>query len=106
MSLTGQMLFKEAQTMEFKITEAQARAMARFEEEAGCDISAGRDYGANLGHVMALALHQVDHGKLIELLSQQVGSLLSQEEVAEVAADFQAQIQKKVAEKLANRKSA
>jgi XisI protein len=27
--------------MEFRITEAEARAMARLEEEAGCDISAG-----------------------------------------------------------------
>jgi hypothetical protein len=93
----------EPQTMEFKITEAQARAMARFEEEAGCDISAGPDYGANLGHVMALALHQADHGKSIEPVSQQVGSLLSQ---AEVAANFQTQIQENEAEKLTTRKSA
>jgi hypothetical protein len=93
----------EPQKMEFKITEAQARAMARFEEEAGCDISAGPDYGANLGHVMALALHQADHGKSIEPVSQQVGSLLSQEEVA---ANFQTQIQENEAEKLTTRKSA
>jgi hypothetical protein len=93
----------EPQKMEFKITEAQARAMARFEEEAGCDISAGPDYGANLGHFMAVVLHQADHGKPIELVSQQVGSLLSQEEVAP---NFQAQIQENEAEKLATQKSA
>ncbi|MEB3292532.1 MAG: hypothetical protein VKJ24_05180 [Synechococcales bacterium] len=54
--------------MEFKISEAQVRAMARLEQEAGCDISAGSDYGIHLGNVMAMALHQVDREKLIELL--------------------------------------
>jgi hypothetical protein len=46
--------------MAFKITEAQARSMARFELETGCDISAGPDYGVHLGQVMTLALHPVD----------------------------------------------
>jgi hypothetical protein len=49
--------------MEFKITEAKAWAMARFEAEAGCEISAGPDYGVHLGEVMALALHPVDREK-------------------------------------------
>jgi hypothetical protein len=31
----------EGSAVEFKISEAQARAMARLEEEAGCDVSAG-----------------------------------------------------------------
>jgi hypothetical protein len=37
--------------MEFKITEAEAREMARFEEEVGCDISAGPDWGIQFGKV-------------------------------------------------------
>jgi hypothetical protein len=44
--------------MKFKITEAEAREMARLEEESGCDISAGRDWGIHLDKVMELALHE------------------------------------------------
>jgi hypothetical protein len=94
--------------MEFKITEAQARAMARFEEEAGCDISAGPDYGVHLGKVMALALNQVevDRGKFVDLLYDQLGNVLSREEIEEVASSFQAQLQARLAEKVATRQSA
>ena len=34
--------------MEFKITEAEARAMAKFEEEVGFALSAGNDWGIHL----------------------------------------------------------
>lgn len=58
--------------------------MARFEEEAaGCNSSAGPDYGVHLGKVMALALQQVevDCEKFIELLYDQVGNVLSKEDI-------------------------
>lgn len=94
--------------MEFKITEAQARAMARFEEEVGCDISAGPDYGIHLGKVMVLALQpvEVDREKFIEFLSQQVGNVLSPAEIEEVAVSFQTQIQERIAGKSTSPKSA
>jgi hypothetical protein len=46
--------------MEFRITEAEAREMARLEEECGCDINAGSDWGIHLDKVMELALHPID----------------------------------------------
>ncbi|MGI0495523.1 hypothetical protein ACN4EG_27410 [Alkalinema pantanalense CENA528] len=92
--------------MEFKISEAQARAIARFEEEAGCDISAGPNYGVQLDRVMALALHSIDQEPLIELLSQQFSHGLSHEEIEEVATSFQAQLQERIMTKLTNQKSA
>jgi serine/threonine protein phosphatase PrpC len=94
--------------MEFKITEAEARAMARFEEEVGCNLSAGPDYGIHLGKVMALALNQVevDREDFVALLSQKVGNVLSQEEIEEVASSFQAQIQERVAGKVASHNGA
>jgi hypothetical protein len=94
--------------MEFKITEEEAREMARFEEEVGCNLSAGPDYGIHLGKVMALALNpiEVDREKIIELLSQQVGNLLSREEIEEITVSFQIQIQERIAGKVAARKSA
>jgi hypothetical protein len=46
--------------MEFKITEAEARQMAKLEEEPGCDLSAGADWGIHLDKVLELALNRVD----------------------------------------------
>ena len=47
--------------MRFQITEAEAREMARLEEESGCDISAGLDWGIHLDKVMELALCPDNH---------------------------------------------
>jgi hypothetical protein len=85
--------------MEFNITEAEAREMAQLEEESGCDISAGPDWGVHLDQGMALALQLGNHNKFIALLSEQFGTVLSSEEIEEVATSFQMQIQ----ERLANR---
>lgn len=46
--------------MEFKITEAEAREMAQFEKEVGCDISAGPDWGIHFGKVIDLVLEQAN----------------------------------------------
>jgi len=86
--------------MEFKITEEEAREMARFEEEVGGDISAGPDWGVHLGSVMALALNQVDRAKLMELLHEQLGNVLSQSEIEEACVSVQALLLERVANKL------
>jgi hypothetical protein len=93
--------------MEFKITEAEAREMAQLEEECGCDISAGPDWGIHLDKVMALALPLGDpaeptlceHNKFLDFLNEQFGGVMSSDEIEEVAASFQMQIR----ERLANR---
>jgi hypothetical protein len=92
--------------MVFKITEAQARSIAHFESEAGCDISAGPDYGVHLGQVMTLALHPVDRAKFVDLLCDQFGAVLSPEEIEELASSFQIQLQERIAKKLVPKQSA
>ena len=94
--------------MELKITEAEAREMAKLEKESGCDISAGPDWGIHLDKVMALGLHPgdsseptlCDRNKFIDLLSEQFGNVLSSKEIEEVAASFQMQIQERLANKI------
>jgi hypothetical protein len=86
--------------MKFKITEAEAREMAEFEAEVGCDLSAGADWGIHLDRVMELALNQDERGKFITLLSEQFGNVMSMEEIEEVAASFQMQIQERLASKV------
>ncbi len=63
MNRDGTMLMNSEELMEFKITEEEAREMARFEEQVGGDISAGSDWGVHLGSVMALALASGGLGK-------------------------------------------
>ena len=89
--------------MKFTITEAEAREMARFEEETGCDISAGADWGIHFDQVLEVTLNRVDRAKLIELLTEQLGKVLSIEEVKELVSGFEAKVQEKVNEKLAPR---
>jgi hypothetical protein len=94
--------------MEFKITEAEAREMAKFEEEVGCDLSAGTDWGIHFDKVMELALNPVDsaesmireRGKFIDLLNEQFGNVMSSEEIEEMASSFQMQIQERLASKI------
>jgi hypothetical protein len=86
--------------MEFKITEAEAHQMAKFEAEVGCDLSAGADWGIHLDKVMELSLNQGERGKFIALLSEQFGNVMSPEEIEEVAASFQMQIQERLASKV------
>jgi hypothetical protein len=94
--------------MEFKITEAQAREMAKLEEEVGSDLSAGADWGIHLVRVMELAIDSEDrtlpvrfaHNKFVDLLSEQFGNVLSREEIEEVASSFQSQIQARLASKV------
>lgn len=44
--------------MRFQITEEEAYEMARLEEECGCDISVGLDWGIHLDKVMEIALYR------------------------------------------------
>jgi hypothetical protein len=62
--------------MKFKITEAEAREMAEFEAEVGCDLSAVADWGIHLDRVMELALNQDECRKFIPLLSEQFGNVM------------------------------
>jgi hypothetical protein len=94
--------------MEFQITEAEAREMAKFEGEVGCDLSAGADWGIHLDKVIELALNRVDstdptlreRGKFTELLNEQFGNVMSSEEIEEIVSSFQMQIQERLAGKI------
>jgi hypothetical protein len=92
--------------MEFKFTEAEAIALAAIEVEAGGVISAGPELGDRLGEVLRLELLNVDRRKVMALVSEGLGSVLSQDEIETLVADFQVQLQQKVSEKMIQRSSA
>jgi uncharacterized membrane-anchored protein YjiN (DUF445 family) len=92
--------------MEFNITEAEAREFAQLEEAAGCDVGAGFDWGQGLGKFLASANSYVDHEKLLELLHDRLGTVLSQEEIEDAARTIQNQLRDRVVEKYQSPKSA
>jgi hypothetical protein len=49
--------------MKFEITEAEAREMAKFEEEVGCDVSAGPDWGIHFDKVIDFVVEQTSNAK-------------------------------------------
>jgi hypothetical protein len=51
-------------------------------------------------------LNQPDHGKLVELLKEQYGTVLSPEEIEDVAVSFQVQLQERLKRKVSQRRSA
>ncbi len=92
--------------MEFKFTEANAIALAEIESESGGMISAGPELGDRLGEMLRLELLSVDRQKVMALVSERLGEVLSQDEIEMLVADFQLQLQRKVSEKMTSKKSA
>lgn len=92
--------------MEFMITEAEAQRLAEVETEAGGMISAGPDLGDRLGDVIRLELFGVDHNKVVKLLNAEFRNVLSRDEIEEVAADLQTQIERRLIQKMVVQKSA
>jgi hypothetical protein len=92
--------------MEFKFTEANAIALAEIESESGGIISAGPELGDRLGEMLRLELLSVDRQKVMALVSERLGEVLSQDEIEMLVADFQLQLQRKVSEKMTSKKSA
>jgi hypothetical protein len=52
--------------MKFEITEAEAREMAKFEEEVGCDVSAGPDWGIHFDKVIDFVLEQTRSNTVVD----------------------------------------
>jgi hypothetical protein len=52
--------------MKFEITEAEAREMAKFEEEVGCDVSAGPDWGIHFDKVIDFVLEQTSSKPVVD----------------------------------------
>jgi hypothetical protein len=92
--------------MEFKITEAEAREFAQLEETAGCDVRAGCDWRQGLGTFLASTDSDVDHDKLLALLHDRLGAVLSREEIEDAACTIQTQLRVRVVEKYQSPKSA
>jgi len=61
--------------------------MARIEEEAGCDVEAGFDWGHNADAYLVSAESYLDRAKLLALLREGLSSLLDAEEIDAMVKD-------------------
>ena len=57
----------------------------QIEDEVGCDIEAGLDLGQNLGKYLARTQGRINHAKLMSILQEELGNLLSQSELEFIA---------------------
>lgn len=96
--------------MEFKLSEVRLRELAQIEAEANCDIAAGFDWEQTLGTYPKQADSYVTDEKLTEklmvVLQERWGDVLSREEIEEMIHSFQCQLQNRVIEKLQSTQSA
>jgi predicted DNA-binding protein (UPF0278 family) len=67
-----------------------------LEEELDCDISAGFDWGVNTASYIAGLKGHLDQAKLTEILQEQLGNLLEQDEIEKIVQDIQNRVNEKL----------
>jgi hypothetical protein len=92
--------------MAFEISQDELLEMARIEEEAGCDVEAGFDWGSNADTYLVSAESYLDRAKLLALLREGLSSLLDAEEIDAIATELQNHTKDLVIEKLQSAESA
>ncbi len=70
------------------------------EDEAGCDVDAGLDLGQHLGEYIAKSQGYINHEKLMSILREELGNLLTQEDLEMIVDDWQKDVHNRIREKL------
>lgn len=78
----------------------------RIEEQAGCDIEAGLELGQHLGDYLVKSQNYINREKLMLLLREELGEILSPTELEEMANAIQDIARDPIIEKLQNSKVA
>lgn len=71
-----------------------------IEEKADCDIEAGSDLGRYLGEYLAKSRNYINREKLMSFLQEELGNLLSQRELEEIANATQNYAREHIQEKI------
>ena len=92
--------------MAFEISQDELLEMARIEEEAGCDVEAGFDWGPNADAYLVSAHSYIDRAKLLALLREGLSTMLDAEDIDAIATELQNHTKDLVIEKLQSAESA
>ncbi|MEH2156523.1 hypothetical protein [Nostoc sp.] len=71
--------------MSGKVSRQWLQWANKIEDEVNCDVEAGLDLGKNLGDYLLKSQNYIDRRKLICLLKEELGNLLSEEEIDIIA---------------------
>lgn len=80
--------------MNLEIDDTELLRLAQIEDDADCDISAGFDFGKNLGNYLSQTLNSVSYERLKEMLQNRVGNALSTEEIDEITSGIEQELLK------------
>lgn len=72
----------------------------QLEDEAACDIEAGLNIGQHLGEYIANSQGYINREKLMSILKEELGSILSQEDLEMIANATQSCAHERVKEKI------
>jgi hypothetical protein len=92
--------------MTFEISQEELLEMARIEEESGCDVEAGFDWGPNADAYLVNSHSYLDRAKLLALLREDLSALLDAEDIDAIATELQNHTKDLVIEKLQSAESA
>lgn len=85
--------------MSIKFNEDWLKWAIQIEDEVGCDIDAGLDLGQHLGEYIAKSQSYINHEKLMSILQEELGTLLSQEDLEMIADATQKCVHNRLKEK-------
>jgi predicted hydrocarbon binding protein len=71
--------------MSSNFSESWLEWAIQIEDEAACDIEAGLDLGQYLGQYLAKSQGYISHEKLMSILQEELGAILSQEDLEVIA---------------------
>jgi hypothetical protein len=71
----------------------------QIEEEAGCDVQAGLPLGKHLKDYIEQTQRYINHEKLISVLQEELGAILSSEDIEKIALDTQKRANEVIKEK-------
>lgn len=71
-----------------------------IEDEAGCDVQAGLNLGQHSGEYLAKSQGYINNEKLMSVLQEKLGTILSQEELEEIVDAMQEDVHNRIREKL------
>lgn len=86
--------------MSSNFNEEWLKWAVQVEDEAACDIEAGLNIGQHLGEYIANSQMYINREKLMSILREELGSILSQEDIEMIANTTQDCIHERVQEKI------
>ncbi|HHP7245870.1 MAG TPA: hypothetical protein ACFE0H_14415 [Elainellaceae cyanobacterium] len=85
--------------MHFTLDEAWLMRSVELEDAAGCDIQAGPNLGSDAGAYLAAAESYITPDKLMAVLQEELGGMLSQDDLDFIATTTQRAARARVFEK-------